>query len=1802
MIAATQDQLSEYFSDKLFESAWADKPSFPSIVSARQSAEALMGEPVRSGTPLAKKVDEAIEVGVVRAARRLIDEASTVREAYSRLVKLYEQQPALRTRTSTSVLQQAYSTPIPISYLVTVLAKIDENDSVYEPTAGNGSLLIGTNPKRATVNELNSARAAALRAQGFSATERDATTYVPEALHDVVIVNPPFGRIRDRAGGTKSFSTGNYQTAQIDHAIALNALKAMKPDGRAAIILGGKREEDEIQRSKRYNSRSSRAFYYTLYNHYNVTDHFTLSGDLYRKQGAGFPIDIIVIQGKGKSQRPLPACQVPRLYKSFDELGELLNELLLSQSQPVDAGRRRPTARRVSAGRPNRDRKPEDVSHLSRTASGLADRAVDGSHRSHAVGGRTDARPNSQSVSSRSINSHDRRRRNRRDPTASRMAASLGGSDRLSQQHHSREVGAARYRLSHNRNHQRTGEGVAIMDVRQRGDARTQSGGVVEQSDRSSAAGEDVAVATRQADYIPHSQGRSVGSLVPVNMQTAINQALERLEREVGAVDEYVAERLQYGSVEKLHQSFSAEQVDALALAIANLERGSGFILGDQTGIGKGRVVAGIIRYAKLSGQTPIFVTKDPALYADMIRDLNDIDLPGFNPFVTNQTLKSIPLPDGRLLKTSPKSHKEAMQVMQQSGSLGSYDGIFTTYSQMQTVKGKETPRREFLRQFAPGSIVILDESHEAGGDSSQRQKASIAPNRADFARELTERAAGVLYSSATYAKRPDVMDLYHRTHMRLALPNMKDLSELVQRGGIPLQQTLATTLTQDGQYTRRERSFEGTSFSSEVVPVDKDSAEKIAQIMRRIADFDRYKQQGVKALDKTLKAEAKAVLGDRAVGQAGVSSTNFTSVMHNLVSQMLLSLKAEATAQKAIEALQKNEKPVIALANTMGSFLGEYAERQGLEPGDVIEADFSDLLRRYLERSREIIVGHPYGDKERRRLSDEELGEMGVAEYNAILQLIDGADFQDIPICPIDYITHRLTKAGYEVREITGREHTVEYDPEGTARYQRRSGSERSKTAAVQSVEDFNSGRADAIILNRSGSTGISLHASEKFADRRRRHMLVAQPELDINLFMQTLGRVHRTGQVVPPAFSLLVADIPAEKRPSAVLAQKMASLNANTTAARNSGASLAEIPDFFNEYGNGVVADLMAAYPTVHEQLGSPLKTAPKGLEPEGAVRKVTGRLPLLPLAEQEQIYDLIEREYRERVAQQTALGESILEAQSLDLDARPIAKMMVEPADPGSSSPFTGAIYLEVVDAKTQHKPYTTLEAVNKVRQNLDLAPLKRLPKDYDFAKLQSLGQERTQALMISLDGQMERYKDHLQAQTTAPTAQRERAIRNLDAQLPVIKQTLAEFPVGSTVRLRTGRGDRTLFGAVSRVWRLGNEKGNPAAPSAWKIQFLLADGAREITVPLSQLNTDSENSILAAPFPEVELTYRLFNKHRGRAREERQIFTGNLLRAFERFPNSQAINYTDGEGKIRTGLLTPKDFDIQQALELQPVRMRSVEEAATVLRHGGQLQTEDRLLTLQPRKGGEEYALQTPKAKALGGQYFLDSALLNATRRDFVSVGQRMECTISGERLEDVLQAIADNQWKLAAFENPMQVRTQLGIPLPPMEKVVQQASLEQLRDWYRAARDLDLGQERLDRIRQLGFDAKKLGKDKALSISADSLAAMEQDLQRYQQFQERGQAVADAAAAVLKLTGHPVNDGTRHLKGKTYEMIQTPNSLTILKAEAGKPTKILELKEGKLERTQVTADDCQRFLQGLEQLKAREVKRVKQEQR
>ena len=109
----------------------------------------------------------------------------------------------------------------------------------------------------------------------------------------------------------------------------------MKDDGRAVLILAAPMASkfgDFEKASDAYNGKQSAPFYKSLYDNYCVIEHFTVGGELYGRQGTTFPVDVVVIEGRGKSSRRLPAVDLPKVYTSFESLKELLHERVNEQS------------------------------------------------------------------------------------------------------------------------------------------------------------------------------------------------------------------------------------------------------------------------------------------------------------------------------------------------------------------------------------------------------------------------------------------------------------------------------------------------------------------------------------------------------------------------------------------------------------------------------------------------------------------------------------------------------------------------------------------------------------------------------------------------------------------------------------------------------------------------------------------------------------------------------------------------------------------------------------------------------------------------------------------------------------------------------------------------------------------------------------------------------------------------------------------------------------------------------------------------------------------------------------------------------------------------------------------------------------------------------------------------------------------------------------------------------------------------------------------------------------------------------
>ena len=1627
--------IGEYFAEQFLNGK-----GYAKITDARKEVAELLGvKKIDGKAPIAKSIDEAIELGVVRAARAIVAEGRKAGtgdvQIYRDLVNLYERQPNLSVRTSTSVAQQAYSTPAPIAFLASRLAGITPQHNVYEPTAGNGMLVMEADPGRVIANELNPERAARLRSQGFLVTEKNAVDYTPSAQVDVVIENPPFGSVWDENHTeTLTMQVDDFTTKALDQAIVARSLQALRKDGngRAVLIIGGQQGKTDKARAKEYRTGAQVAFYRYLFSHYKVLQHIAIDGKLYSRQGASFPIDIIVLDNSGTSEgRKFPGGEPPAMYSSFDELEVLLNEDVSANGHfetdtdgVADSG---------TEGHAGTDTVPvsmdnADVSGTERPGEYAGGERAGGEGRTEG-----DEQP---SVSNGLSEQPDNGNPADRGEPAVRNAP--GGRSADGENNGGTEPGGVSDTVDDGR---RRDGSPAVQPARPADD--TGAGGNVLEEKPETAAKQKPKQRPHQKNtqyqtpYEPASAQGSMGTLVPKNMADAVRKAFDEVQKEHGNIDAFVAEELGY-PVEELGKYFAAEQVDAIALALHNIKKGDGFIIGDQTGIGKGRVNAAIIRWAARQGKTPVFITVKNALYADMVRDLTDIGMEGFTPFVTNAALtgkSAIPLPDGRILKTpSAAKHGETMRQIAKEG-LGEYGAVFTTYDQL---KGK-SPRRDFLSALAPNAVFILDESHNAGGSKNDRAAKNDNGERARpvsaFVRDLLKESPnGVFYSSATYAKNPNVMDLYFKTGMRFAVGDIASLAEAINRGGVPLQQVVAAQLSEAGQYLRRERTWEGADVETVTLEADKKRSDMTSQALRSILEFDRLKNEAVDAANDEAAGAGGSATGLSSAEESAMSTTNFAGLMHNVIAQAMLAQKVDAIVDAADEALKRGEKPVITLANTMGSFIEECAKKDGIKPGQPINLSFKDVYLRYLLKSRTA--------QEKRKgdggkveivnewiLSDEELGPAAVLAYEQAERIIEESGLDSLPASFIDAVEEKLRARGYRVAEYTGRNVGIDYSGEQPVLRT----VDNSNLTHSKVINGFNSGDIDCVILNSSGSTGISMHASEKFADQRRRCMIVAQADLNIDTFMQTLGRVFRTGQVVPPRYQLLFTDIPAEKRPAAVLSKKMASLNANTTAAKDSDASFKDAPDFLNKYGDQIAMRFPLEMPELHRAMGEPISG--EAQSSEGAMRKLTGYIPLLSVEDQARAYAFLESEYAALIEQLEATGDLDLEAKVLPLDAKLVSEEMMTPASDDAAaqgSPFAQPVMLGTYDVKSLGKPWPASkvrEMVAKGEQNqLDRQALQDAHDDFMKKKLESIKDDKA----------------------------RENTEARIADNFSKFAYVLQNYTPGTVVTVSTREGD--IQGIVTEVQRKPKVKTeNPLALSAYTVDVAVVSPAKHIVFPFSQLANQSTDlldeghttTVTPDRWGEPESVYRQLDAGQTVTRENAVIATGNLLGAFEALQGNKGrvIMFQDHDGKTISGVLMPKGMKADEVMADADVMLtpeQAIQYLEAVPENGGIVKTRDNNFRVFKTYDGYRIVIESSKAK--GAQYFLNRGILEALGRDFVRTSSGYVADeLSAEKMRHILDVMAEQGYAFKTDMNKDKAREITGAkaaqPKTELAKVV-----------------------------------------------------------------------------------------------------------------------------------------------------------------
>jgi hypothetical protein len=1445
-----------------------------------------------------KIAQEEMEAALVEKARGIVNRGMSVEATTKALTELYTSQPNLNMRSVDSVKNMAYSTPAPISYLANIVSGINRDSKVLEPTAGNGLLLLTNGKSNTTVNEYDPKRIKQLEWLGYTnILNKDATSnenLVKPKSQDVVIMNPPFGFF-DGSYDVSSNDGLSYKLKDIDHIIAAKQLAAMKDDGRAFLILGANREAGKVQGGK------TGIFLNWLYNNYNVTDHIEVDGKIYTRQGAAWPIRMIAIDGRQTTNNDTYAPQngeVKRIEGSSH--AAIIDNVFkhYEQSGLLDTKRKQPISEREG---------------------------------NNSVSNEQDTKIDEQATSPEP-----------RKPTATRpteskpsQSASVDGNTKPTRNNNTNEQGG-------------TSTGVikptANADPKTGSTVREQS---LAESDTTSGRKGDTSNVTTgkakpnsttvkveklndfQAKYETLSGGFNKDILTPINMAKNTLSALQKVNDKHGGIDNFVARELNFASTKDLHDSFMGLQIDSIALAIDKIEQGKAIIIADQTGVGKGRQAAGIIRYAIEKGHIPVFITQKANLFSDMYGDLFDIGSEGVSPFIFNNGEKITHNGKDRF-KDSAKVTKEKLAMLA-NGELPKGDNaIFLTYSQIQNDPTNPNAQQKAISGIADKAIFILDESHTAAGTGNHLNT---------FMTEKLTKAVGGVYLSATYAKRPDNLGLYNLTSISEAVDSKEELSEALFQGGLQLQTLLASMMSQEGELIRREKSFDGISIN---MLIDTENREKHTEMFDKATDvlsdivaFSKAFGLFIKGAKPSKESPKGAVsyIGNATVDK-DTKPTSFTSTVHNYIAQLTLAIKADSAADKAIAAFERGEKPVIALDNTMETKLNNYMASSDLAIGDsAADFTFADIFNDALNNATSLSVKTANGDKEKVQIPLSALSGKLQTMYTSIKNKANGIDFSDIPVSPIDHIRMRLQDAGVKVQEITGRGKFIDYSDNMIIKNKPVA---ESKENRISIVNRFNNGQVDAIILNQSGSTGLSLHAKKGLKNTNPRRMIVAQPSLDINIFMQMLGRINRTGQVEKtptgesnlPRFDVLWLDLPSENRPAAVVANKMKQLNANTSANADSATSIDTV-DFFNQYGNEIVNSYVKENPEILESLGISKSQYDSNLDDSALF--LTGKVALLTVEKQREFFEEVETAYLDHIATLKATGEYALETQDVDLDAKPISQELMQKGE--NTSAFNGDIKLTTADVKSQGKPVSP-EDLQALYDNANQESGKEI--------VNALDGEFDQYIAKRFDKQMKDLNDKVFSDADAETIKgyaeklselEIKKRKEISAMKDIKSQLSFSLREGAAVKINLS-AVQDAQGAIAKVSH--NHKtgqGNPYAPSKFKFKILTASGFGTISTSLSQLNGGMLEK--SGHIDRAAMKFYFKSESTKPLREKRIIVTGNLVKAFSMLKSTgRVVSFTKASGGSEIGILLPASFDKETDVK-NSVYVKSAEQLQTFL---------------------------------------------------------------------------------------------------------------------------------------------------------------------------------------------------------------------------------------------------------------------------
>ena len=685
----------------------------------------------------------------------------------------------------------------------------------------------------------------------------------------------------------------------------------------------------------------------------------------------------------------------------------------------------------------------------------------------------------------------------------------------------------------------------------------------------------------RQRPYVALSKASRPFTMIPKALEGATAKALRRVGREhaeTGGIDAAVSRALGV-AVNILKTMLTSEQIDAIAMRNSAADRSRGFLLADQTGVGKGRSLAAMCRMRLRSGARVLYLTENAEInILDAWRDLSAVGARREAcPVILASRAVALDVADSGNSLSSAVYKSESAASRKRIFTSGLWPDecniVLTNYSQFN--RGGDTPSQQWARTaLDENTLLILDECHNALNPKSNTGKA---------VRAMIDAVGrhNVVFATATPLRNVAGAELY-----RPLLPDAEGgrLDEIfagLASGGETAQESFTNMLAEDGVYIRRDHDLSNLEFQVRL-PND-ERMSRYQDVMNRFSPL--VEQILDASLDvQALVGRAQAVRYREMINQgyevqAARAETNALyqysgasgGPLARLARLTINALKVDQVVEETLNEIREGRKPMISFHSTGAALFSELATNGA---GDSMDSPVTLTLADQISRVAESIYKVTINDE----VQDARNLDNRIAESSArIAELIAGLP-PELPVSPVDALIEGLMRNGVSAGELSGR--NLSYR---NGRIVRREDTNRRST-----VDSFNNGELDVLIYNAAGATGGSYHASPEFRDQRPRSLVEMETPVDIIKYVQSQGRGNRYGQVARPRVVSVMTGLIPEMRILQQRNRKLRSMGASIDGNRSHPLLLDDVPDFLNVVGDQAAAQVLMASPDLARRLG--------------------------------------------------------------------------------------------------------------------------------------------------------------------------------------------------------------------------------------------------------------------------------------------------------------------------------------------------------------------------------------------------------------------------------------------------------------------------------------------------------------------------------------------------------------------------------------------------------------------------------------